>query len=256
MKEVLIRADDFGASPGSNEAILAGVRSGLVRNVGIMAPGPWMEHRLGELEALRGSICLGLHAVLTSEWATYRWGPVRGAELVPSLCLSDGTFPAKVDDLHRSALPEEAFLEVEAQLEKLRGLGVDPDYMDCHMCFNWHPDWDQRMRTLAEREGLVYHHHKRLPSVDVGVNGAEAWDPERLLERIRGSPGERPIWVFHPASRDATSERFYADPDHPSTAVAEQRDREYRFLTDPQVAAALLSAPDIEWIGYNRLREG
>ena len=41
-----------------------------------------------------------------------------------------------------------------------------------------------------------------------------------------------PVWLFHPAKRDAVSEQFYLDPNTRSSACAEERHREYELLTD------------------------
>jgi chitin disaccharide deacetylase len=253
MKQLLTRADDFGASLGTNDAIVEAARAGLVRNVGVMAPGPCPGHRLGELLALRGRICIGLHATLNSEWAGPRWGPLAGIGLTPGLARGDGTFHADVEQTHRFAEPEEGVREVRAQLDHLRSRGLDPEYVDCHMAFNWHPDWDRALGEFAAQEGLRYHAHGMLPAVRLEIRGPGDPGPADLRRFMDDEHLERALWVFHPARRDSASERFFKDPQNPSTHVAEIRDREYRFLADERSVSAFLSCDGIRLIRYDEL---
>ncbi|MGC9450220.1 MAG: carbohydrate deacetylase [Oceanipulchritudo sp.] len=253
MKKLLTRADDFGASPGTNTAILEAARAGLVRNVGVMAPGPWLEHHLENLLAMRELICVGLHATLNSEWAGLRWGPMAGAASVPGLVRADGTFHEKVEHTHRFADPEEGVGEIRAQLEHLRSLGLEPEYLDCHMVFNWHPDWDRALGELAIAEGLVYHAHGMLPALHLRISKAFRPGPEDVLQFMKRENVDRAAWVFHPARRDAVSDQFRTDPDMPATRVAETRHLEYRFLTDSRSVQSFLDCREIELIRYDQL---
>lgn len=252
---MLTRADDFGASPGTNEAILGAARAGFVKNVGIMAPAPWVEKNLTDLRDLGGMVCLGLHATLNSEWSDLRWGPVAEAASVPGLVRPDGTFHANTDRTHLHGDTEEGVREIRAQLEKLRALGLDVRYLDCHMCFNWHPDWDRAMGELATEEGLVYEAHGMLPALPLAMEKSAFPTPSKVLQYMETERINTALWVFHPAIRDAVSEQFFKDPEDPGTTVAQARHKEYRFLTDPGSIQPFLSSRELLLIRYDELEE-
>lgn len=253
MKRLLTRADDFGASPGTNEAILGAIQGGLVRNVGIMAPAPWLESRLEHLRELGETVCLGLHATLTSEWAGMRWGPVAEAASVPGLVRPDGTFHENPDRMHCHGNPEEGVMEIRAQLQKLRSLGLEIRYLDCHMCYNWHPDWDRAMGNLAGENGLVYHAHGMLPTLRFPEGNPTRPDTGKVLRCMEADGVSTALWVFHPARRDPQSEKFYKDFAKPGTRVAESRHREYRFLTDCESVEPFLHSRELQLIRYDEL---
>ncbi|CAN5408953.1 hypothetical protein BH11ARM2_BH11ARM2_33250 [soil metagenome] len=158
---LLTRADDAGASLGTNRAIRACVAAGSIRNVSIMAVGPAFDDL-----AAGGAIpaCLGVHAVINSEWDAPRWGPLT---LASSLTEPDGTFRRFPVDHERASFSlDEIEKEIEAQIAKVREAGFEPNYLDEHMMFSWLPDIWERLVRLAEREGLVY---APLPEVELKV---------------------------------------------------------------------------------------
>jgi hypothetical protein len=76
---------------------------------------------------------LGLHLVLTSEWSTYRWGPVAPLTEVPSLFDSTGTMPRGVGTVFMRAKPAEVERELRAQVQRAIALGIQPTHVDSHM---------------------------------------------------------------------------------------------------------------------------
>ena len=255
MKKLLVRADDFGASPGTNRAIVEAVKSGFVRNVGVMAPVRWLEHCLHELLELREEVCLGLHATLNSEWAELRWGPVSEMTSAPGLVRPDGTFHESVEKTHRFSDPQEGVREIRAQLEKLRGVGLAPQYLDCHMGFNWHPDWDRAIGEFAIEEGLVYHASGMLPGVGLNIFKPPYPGPKDVIHLMESDGIDTVVWVFHPACRDEVSDQFYHDAAKPSHQIAVARDQEYRFLTDSGSAQAFHECKDVQLIRYIDLQD-
>lgn len=253
MKQLLTRADDYGVSPGTNDAILAGIEKGLLKNVGVMAPGPWLEYRLADLRALQRRVCIGLHATLNSEWSLLRWGPVVGAQAVPGLVRTDGSFHEAVDRTHLYSSPEESIIELRCQLRLLRNLGLEPVYLDCHMVFNWHPDWDRAIGDFAMEEGLIYHANGLLTPLRLKFDERAYPQTEAVIELMETEGLGTAMWVFHPAARDAVSEKFFKDPNAPHITTALERDREYRFLTDARAVTPFLSHPKLELIGYDAL---
>jgi len=213
---LITRADDFGASPGANDAIIDAVRSGAIRNVGVMVVGPHLDHRFDELIAMRDQFALGLHAAVNSEWENVRWGPVLPANRTPSLVRADGTFDASTNLTNERANPNEILAEVTAQLDRLRRLGAEPDYLDTHMVFSWIEAVGPRLKQLCQREGILFANDDAFEQF--GAAKLEEWEP--------GPSKRAPVVIFHPAYRDAVSESF-------GESVAQARDAEARLLTDP-----------------------
>src|SRR6266498_1949170 len=83
-KLLIVHADDLGLAHSVNAAAIKAFESGLVTAGSIMVPCPW----LPEIAAYARShpqADLGLHLTLTSEWTSFRWGPVLPKNRVSSL---------------------------------------------------------------------------------------------------------------------------------------------------------------------------
>lgn len=95
---IITRGDDSGSCHSANKAILDAFQKGVLRNTSIMAPAPTF-FEAAEMYKGVGELCVGLHGTLNDEWNTHRWGPVLGANEVPSLVMADGTFFKSPRDL-------------------------------------------------------------------------------------------------------------------------------------------------------------
>jgi len=243
---LLIRADDLGSFRGANRAIDQLLRGGLCRNTGIMAPTPYFDEAV-KLMTNRPNTCLGLHATLNSEWDTFRWRPVLPAAQVPCLVEADGTFKRTPNATHDGGVDFSQMLaEIEAQLAKARGAGLDVEYLDLHMCFGWvhepgHPEnrFESVLQDLARRQGLRYFATESTPEGQVTVINGQRLQPLRpagLAALTSASvAGGAWLWVAHPAVREAEIETA----DHTGVTpgqVAAQRDAEWRTLSGPQLA--------------------
>jgi predicted glycoside hydrolase/deacetylase ChbG (UPF0249 family) len=244
---LITRADDFGASPGTNEAILDCLSAGFIRNVGVMAPSPFLSHRLDELIARQSEFCLGLHATLNSEWSSLRWGPVLPVEEVSSLVEADGTFHRSTHTLNQRGLAAEMIREVEAQLKRLQSLGLTPRYLDTHMVFSWIEGIAQELSELCRREGLIFADDPSFCRLPLQAN--ENLGPDQIRSAIRNlgasHPGGQPLWIFHPARYDACSELFFCDASKPSTAISKERHCEYLTLSNASLIAGWKSSANI-----------
>lgn len=76
---------------------------------------------------------IGLHLTLTSEWKTYRWGPVSDLGEVPGLLDDEGKLWRSVREVVMNATPEEVEKEIRAQIERALALGLQPGHIDTHM---------------------------------------------------------------------------------------------------------------------------
>ena len=76
------------------------------------------------------SFDLGLHLTLTSEWKTYRWGPLsKGSTLMDE----DQKLWHEVEGVVAHASPADVEKEIRAQIEKSIAAGYRPDHIDTHM---------------------------------------------------------------------------------------------------------------------------
>ena len=97
-----------------------------------MVPCPWLSEIAAYARA-NPQADLGLHLTLTSEWTSFRWGPVMSNDKVKSLLDKDGYFRLTETEAAANADPKEVALEITAQIERARALGIQPTHLDSHM---------------------------------------------------------------------------------------------------------------------------
>ena len=97
-----------------------------------MVPCPWLTE-VADYAKAHPDADLGLHLTLTSEWKTYRWGPVESKDKVPSLLDPSGYLWPEVEPAVRHIKPEEAEREIRAQIERALAMGIHPTHLDSHM---------------------------------------------------------------------------------------------------------------------------
>ena len=200
------------------------VAGGLVRNIGLMAPGRAIDDavRLRDLD-----VCFGMHAVLNAEWDPVKWGPVAGG--VNSLTDAEGwLLPSPRHNQEAGIDLDDVRRELTAQYQRLVKLGFSLTYLDEHMGFGWLPGVRTILVELAQEHRLVY-----APSIPY----CNPFDPSDLTS------DELAIAVFHPSKRDSDSNQWYHEGLVPG-AVAEERDQERMLLANPP------SLPGIESVTY------
>src|SRR5262249_3814879 len=90
-KLLIIHADDLAVAHAVDDASFAALEKGAVTSATVLVPCPWLTE-VADYAKAHPDADLGLHLDLTSEWNTYRWGPVESKEKVPSLLNPAGTF--------------------------------------------------------------------------------------------------------------------------------------------------------------------
>lgn len=195
MRRIITRADDYASSRSANAAIARTVEVGFIKNVSIMAPGPYLAEA-AQLLAHRKDICFGFHMTLNAEWDNVRWGPVAAKEQVPSLVDRAGYFyqdPSLFQ--HHPPSLQEILIECEAQLDKLTAAGFNISYADSHMLpERFIPGLQEELDRWMEAKGLINHryYYNFFPG---GVpDGAESF--ERVLG---GLTDEQYFFLSHPA---------------------------------------------------------
>lgn len=131
-KVLLLHIDDAGMCPEANTATERYIENGHLLSAAVMMPCPnaksFIEWAKGHPKA-----DIGVHLTLTSEWETYRWGPLTEIAKVPGLVDPDGKFWHEVPDVVMHASAKEVEIEIRAQIEKVLALGFKPTHIDTHM---------------------------------------------------------------------------------------------------------------------------
>lgn len=128
---LIIHADDMGMSHSVNRATMEALEKGWITSASIMVPCPWFPEA-AEFARAHPELDLGLHLTLTSEWKTYRWGPISEKPL-PSLLDKNGYLQHSDTVMAAHANPAEVDAEIRAQIEKARAAGVNFSHVDSHM---------------------------------------------------------------------------------------------------------------------------
>ena len=131
-KLLIVHADDLGMAHSVNAATIKGLESGLVNSGSIMVPCPWLSE-IATYARSHPKSDLGLHLTLTSEWTSYRWGPVLPRDRVASLLDKTGYLYLTESEAASHANANEVEAEIRAQIERARSFGIEPTHLDSHM---------------------------------------------------------------------------------------------------------------------------
>jgi hypothetical protein len=131
-KLLILNADDLALSHSEDVASFAALDQKLITSATVMVPCPWFTEVAAYAKA-HPEADLGLHLTLTAEWETYRWGPIASRALVPNLIGPDGNFYASTEEVAKHAKLDEVETEIRAQIERAKGMGLEPTHLDAHM---------------------------------------------------------------------------------------------------------------------------
>jgi predicted glycoside hydrolase/deacetylase ChbG (UPF0249 family) len=131
-KLLIVHADDLAVAHSVDAASFDALDKNAVASASIMVPCPWLTE-VGAYAKNHPDADLGLHLTLTSEWKTYRWGPVESKDKVSSLFDSYGYFWPDSIVAVQHIKPEEAEREIRAQVEHAMAAGIHPTHLDTHM---------------------------------------------------------------------------------------------------------------------------
>ncbi len=131
-KILMLHADDIGMSPEGNIAAEKQLLDGVIQSAAVMIPCPNAEEFIVWAKN-NPNMDVGLHLTLTSEWKTYRWGPVTPHEEVPGLLDEDKKLWHSVPQVVQNASAEEVEKEIRAQIEQSIAWGYRPNHIDTHM---------------------------------------------------------------------------------------------------------------------------
>jgi len=152
---LILHADDFGVTESTNEAIEGLLRAGLNFSASLMVPCRGFQNAV-ELCKKYPQGDYGIHLTLTSEWPSYRWGPLTESKKVSSLIDDSGNFHPNTQEAITKINPEEAYLEMKAQIEKALEHEIRLTHLDSHMLVVFQrPDIFEKYLTLSREFNLL-----------------------------------------------------------------------------------------------------
>ena len=248
-KLLIIHADDLAVAHSEDAASFDALDKHAVTSASIMVPCPWLTEVAAYAKA-HPDMDLGLHLTLTSEWKSYRWGPVASKDTVPSLLDPSGYLWPDTDPAKQHIKAEEAEREIRAQIEKALSLGIHPTHLDSHMGVLFaRPDLFAVYVKVAREYKLPFlaflgpDTPKELSALlspnDVLINGivmaypqvpADGWK-DFYLNAIRNLKPGVTEFIVHLGHDDAELQAVTADH---SDYGAAWRQRDYNVITSPE----------------------
>jgi predicted glycoside hydrolase/deacetylase ChbG (UPF0249 family) len=253
-KLLVILADDVGIYHSANQASFTALNQRAVTSGTVLQTSPWLTE-VAAYAKQHPEISLGVHLALSSEYNTYRWGPVASRDQVPTLLDPTGYLFAHGSDTVEHAKPAEIDRELRAQVERALQFGLNPDFVDSHQ------------RALFSNEELfrIYMkvaHDYKLPFVigrDRATGGkfvAAVSDKDIVLDSVIVIPSTTPSedWLgfytravkalkpglyqlyVHLCFDDAEAEAISVD--HTAYGAA-WRQRDFNVMTSPEFKKAL-----------------
>jgi hypothetical protein len=116
-RAVIIHTDDIGMCQASLAALADLVDVRLISCGATMVPCPWFPQVAAYCRG-HPSVDLGIHLTLTSEWDSYRWGPISTRDPALGLIDDEGYFFRRSEPVQERAGPEAVRVEMQAQVER------------------------------------------------------------------------------------------------------------------------------------------
>jgi len=274
---VIIHTDDIGMCQASVQAYADLWEFGGISSGAIMMPCPWAKAAADYCKAHPG-VDMGVHATLTAEWQTYRWGPLSTRDPGSGLMDADGFFWRSSEEAQAQADPDAVLTELQLQVQKALAWGVDATHVDTHMGTVAHPKFigaylqaatQNRLPAMIPRGNAAVYaemgldaetaagfaaftqqlEEQGMPLVDA-VGSMPLDQPEGQIEIAKKLLGEIPAGVthflFHPSVD--TPELRAICPDWPSRVA-----NYHTFMS--QEVKDFLNNSGIHIIGYKALRD-
>ncbi len=151
-RRLIVNADDFGQSPGVNEAVIRAHREGILTTASLMVNEPAFPEAVA-LARQHPRLGVGLHLTLSHGHSALP------PEKIPGLVNADGEFSNRAEAtglryFMRRRLREQLRREIEAQFEKFRATGLPLDHVNGHLHFHLHPTIFGLVMELTERFGI------------------------------------------------------------------------------------------------------
>lgn len=268
-KLLIIHADDLALARSVDAASFAALERKAASSASVMVPCPWFTEVAAYARA-HPDHDLGLHLTLTSEWNTFRWGPVASKDQVPGLLDPSGYLWPDVPGVTQHAKTEEVEREIRAQVELAIRSGLKPTHLDTHMGTVFaKPEFFAAYLKVAREFGIPAFVPRvagassqllgMLRDTDIMLDGfamaGPQVKPEGWKEYYAGvvrtlRPGVTEL-IVHLAYDDAESQAVMVD--HPAYGAA-WRQRDLDVITSPEFRK-LLEANHVILIGWKDLKK-
>jgi chitin disaccharide deacetylase len=184
----IIHTDDIGMCQASVEAFTDLNEVGIISSGAVMVPCPWFLYA-AQYAREHTQADLGIHLTLTSEWETYRWGPVSTRDPGSGMIDEEGFFYHLTEPAQAHGDPIAVELELTTQVERAIKAGIVPTHIDTHMGTVAHPKFMGIYIQLA----LRFHLPPMIFRLDEAGWRAAGLDPEfakmaaGLIQQLEGS---------------------------------------------------------------------
>jgi predicted glycoside hydrolase/deacetylase ChbG (UPF0249 family) len=153
LRNLIVNADDLGWTEGVNRGIAEAHRNGIVTSASLLANGAAFDSG-AELARATPGLGVGVHLNLSDG------EPVADRELVTSLLNDRGELEGGPEGLllrlaRRSVLLGEIEQEWDAQIQKVRGAGIEPTHLDGHRHVQMLPGLFEIALRLAKKHGIA-----------------------------------------------------------------------------------------------------
>jgi hopanoid biosynthesis associated protein HpnK len=152
MKELIINADDFGLSEGTNRAIVRAYREGILTSASLMVGGKAFDEAVSIAREIPG-LQVGLHLTLVQGRS------VLPPEEIPALVNGEGNFTddpvnAGMRYFFVRSLKSQLYREMEAQIRAFRKTGISLSHIDGHLNIHMHPVVFDILLDLMPKYGI------------------------------------------------------------------------------------------------------
>jgi hopanoid biosynthesis associated protein HpnK len=198
-KSLIVTADDFGAAPEVNEAVMRAHGEGILTCASLMVAGAAAGDAVKRAKDTP-SLGVGLHLVLVEG------KPVLPPERIPNLVGDDGYFR---NDMVKASfgmamLPwvkRQLAAEIEAQFAAFAATGLKLDHVNAHKHFHLHPTIARLTVAIGKRYGMTAMRSPIEPTdiirrIEPDTTGGD-------IERFAGARLKDRLWVSRIWSPDA-----------------------------------------------------
>jgi predicted glycoside hydrolase/deacetylase ChbG (UPF0249 family) len=266
---LIVNADDVAMSHEANAATIDGMENGQITSGSIMVPCPWFAE-IAHYAREHPNADFGLHLTHTSEWKRYKWRPLSDASVVPGLIDTLGNLWPSIEEVYENASPEQAEVEIRAQIELALKAGIDVTHLDSHMgTLQFDPTYHEVYLKLAKEYDVPMRVASQETLDAFGMVGRRervredgVLFPDYMIYQER-KEGEitRDYWKRMIASLKVGVTELYIHPAKESDALKRMTNRwetrvdEYRLFTNDVEMMAVLKRSEVILIGWRALRE-